>query len=559
MKRLIYLFLFVLLIDLSFQKCANPGRPTGGPKDTIPPTLIYANPSLGTTNFNESEIELEFSEFINADKIKQQLIITPKSDIQYKSIVKRNKLIIKLEDDLADSTTYNFSFADAVTDITEKNPVVNLSLAFSTGDYIDSLSLRGYVEELMEGLPGKGYLVGLYPLSDTLDYFSQNPLYFSTTNDSGTFKMNYLKEGDYKILAFFDDNRNLLLDPETESHGFLEDTVSLYSNLELETIRSLLQNVKPLKLINSRPIGPYVESKFNKMIDTYTIHPTNLNHNIIGENRDVIRIYKPEFVDYSDSLTLYLTASDSLNNTVTDTLKFAFLESNRKPASFSYTINRNILPLEDTFKLKLDFNKPITQTNFIGVSIQADSLVTYTPSFDTAWNPNKTSLNLFGTYSVTILDSMILNSLPDSVKLDSLGNPHDNIQRSLPLDLVFPKGTFISVEQDSSLSKTLSIQERKTSQGGKLLIRTITDFESYTLQLLNEKGKVAYQSSEKSEIIFNNISPGKYLIRILIDNNQDGRWSYGNLLANKEPEEIFIYAEETSIRENWVIELDIAF
>ncbi|MBC6411330.1 MAG: Ig-like domain-containing protein, partial [Ekhidna sp.] len=47
------------------------------------------------------------------------------------------KLIVKLEGELKDSTTYNINFADGVVDVTEKNPVENFSIAFSTGDFID--------------------------------------------------------------------------------------------------------------------------------------------------------------------------------------------------------------------------------------------------------------------------------------------------------------------------------------------------------------------------------------------------------------------------------------
>ena len=120
MKYFLQLIIIILLSVTAFHRCANPGRPTGGPKDTIPPILINAIPVSGTTNFKDQIIELEFSEYINADKIQQELIITPKTDIRYKSIVKRNKLILKLDQALEDSTTYYFNFANGVTDITEK-------------------------------------------------------------------------------------------------------------------------------------------------------------------------------------------------------------------------------------------------------------------------------------------------------------------------------------------------------------------------------------------------------------------------------------------------------
>ncbi len=557
MKKLLLPVLLLILAEISFQRCANPGSPTGGPKDTIPPTILLANPITGTTQFSGNIIELEFSEFINADKLKQQLIITPRTEVKYKSIVKRNKLVIKLEEDLEDSTTYNFNFADGVTDITEKNPVVNLSIAFSTGEYIDSMSVTGKVEELLTQEPGSGYLVGLYPLTDTLDYFKENPLYFATANDSGEFQMNYLKEGSYKIIAFNDDNRNLILDPETESHGFLEDTIRLDSNLVLRPIRCVLQNVKPLKLINSRPIGPYVEVKYNKTIDSYNVYPKELFHNIIGENKDVIRLYKPYSVAYSDSITSYVAASDSLGNGVYDTLNFAFLESNRKPSSFSFNFNTNTLPLEEELLMKIKFNKPVFNTNLDQILIKADSLSSVRPTVDTTWSFNYTSLELKANYSLADLDSGTLIMIPDSIKLDSLGKTIDNIQRRVPISILFDKGTFISIEQDTSIQKSIEIRKKKIEAGGQLDITISTDQPRFFIQLM-KNDKVAYQSADQKQTSFFNVSPGKYIIRVLIDSNQDGKWSFGNLLKNEEPEEVILFGE-TEVRENWILTPSISF
>ena len=65
---------FSITGDLLFQRCANPKTPTGGPKDTIPPTLIQSIPVNGATNINQNEIRLTFSEYINADKMLVRLI-----------------------------------------------------------------------------------------------------------------------------------------------------------------------------------------------------------------------------------------------------------------------------------------------------------------------------------------------------------------------------------------------------------------------------------------------------------------------------------------------------
>lgn len=557
MKQFIYIILFVFLIDLTFQNCANPGAPTGGPQDTIPPTLTFANPPNGTTNFTENTIELEFSEYVSADKLKQQLIITPSTDVQYKSIVKRNKLVIKLDGTLDDSTTYNFNFANGVTDITEKNPAVNLSLAFSTGPTIDSMSISGYVEDLLTKEPGKGYVVGLYPQSDSLNYFSDKPTYFTTANDSGIYNIDYIKSGLYKILAFNDDNGNFLFDPDTESHGFLEEEISLDSATVLRPIRCLLQNVKPIALINARPVGRYVDIKFNKTIDSYQIMP-EVSSNIVGENSDVVRLYKPSSIAYRDSLTSYILASDSLGNQVSDTIEYVYIESNRKPTPFNYSFTNNELQAGTQQILRVNFDKPVSSFDTTKVLIQSDTLITYTPSFEYDWNNNNTRVNIYLNITDQLLDSLVASAVvEDTILLDSA---NDKKATSTPqFILSTQKGAFVSVENDTSTNKSIAVKRFSPKSSGVLKVSLETEETHFHFQLLDQNDKVVHQVSNTKSFNLPSVRAGQYNIRILIDSNQDGKWSYGNLLKGEEPEEVFIAEEKTSIRENWVVELSITF
>ena len=557
MKQLIYIIVFILVIDLTFQNCANPGAPTGGPKDTIPPTLTLATPVNGTTNFKESTIELEFSEYVNTEKLKQQLIITPSTDIQYKSIVKRNKLIIRLDGSLQDSTTYNFNFANGVTDITEKNPVVNLSIAFSTGPTIDSMSISGTVEELLTEEPGNGYVVGLYPQSDSLNYFSEKPTYFTTAGDSGIYNINYIKKGVYKILAFNDENGNFLFDPDTESHGFLEEEIYLDSVTVLRPIRCLLQNVRPIALINARPVGRYVDIKFNKTIDSYQITP-EVSSNIVGENNDVVRLYKDPSIAFRDSLTSYIVASDSLGNEVIDTLNYVYIESNRKPTPFNHSFINNNLQTGPEQILRVLFDKPVVSFDTSKVVLQSDTLINYAAPFQYEWNTNNTRVNIYLNITNQLLDSLISSAITeDTVLVDSAKS-----QKQTPTPeflLSTQAGAFVSVENDTSSNKSIPVKRISTKSSGVLKVSLDTDETHFYFQLLDQNNNVVHQVANTKTFNLSSVRAGQYNIRILIDSNQDGKWSYGNLLKNEEPEEVFITQEKTSIRENWEVELSITF
>lgn len=562
MRRLVFTICCLILLDLLLQQCANPASPTGGPKDTIPPTLTESYPINGTTNFQEQEIILEFSEYVNADKLKQKLIITPKTDVNYKSIVRKNKLIIRFDEPFEDSTTFNLNFSDAVTDITEKNPAVNLSLAFSTGSYIDSMSIRGTIIDLFEQEPVKGYTVGLYPFSDTLDYFKQFPVYFTTTNDSGNFKINYIKTGNYKVLAFEDDNNNVLFDPESEAHGFIADTIRLDSGIILYSpIPTLLQNIKPIAFINSRPSGAYVEAKFNKTIHTYSITPDTFPNNLVGENKDAIRFYKPIHINYKDSTEIIVTAKDSLNNLTTDTLKLVFLESNRKPSDLDFNIKAQSTFLTDKQKFEISFNKPIKDLDTSKLVFNKDTSFLYIPTFSYSWNFNKTILLIETDLNKDSLLFAYQQSLPaDTTLNDSISTtkpPVDNQLKSI--DFTAQPNAFVSIEDDSTKTKNISVPFNESTSFGTIKFSLTTDHEKFTLQLLDRSGKVHYQHKDEKIFTFPKIKPSNYIIRVLIDADNNGVWSPGNLLLNKEPEPIYLHPEETSVRENWVLEISLSF
>ena len=58
----------LILMNLN---CANQRGPTGGPKDTIPPTLTASIPFNEALNFDDDWIELSFDDDINTTTLKK--------------------------------------------------------------------------------------------------------------------------------------------------------------------------------------------------------------------------------------------------------------------------------------------------------------------------------------------------------------------------------------------------------------------------------------------------------------------------------------------------------
>jgi len=559
-KKYIYPFLFWLTLQVILYQCANPASPTGGPKDTIPPVLIESQPVRGQTNFISKELNFVFSEYVSAVQLSQKAIITPKTDIKFKAITKKNKLIVKLEGELKDSTTYNINFADGVVDITEKNPVENFSIAFSTGNFIDSMKISGSVVDLFSQENAPKYTVGLYPYSDTLNFLKDNPLYFTTTNDSGEFKLEYIKSDYYKLLVFNDENNNVLLDPETEQHGFLKNTIYLDSARNVERpINTILQDIRPFKYINSRSIGPYIEVKYNKKIDSYSIKPSVYYSNLIGEKKDGIRIYKNDKTPLNDSLRIIITASDSLENSSTDTIKNIFQDNFRKPNKYSTTITSNNSIISDTNVINLTFNKPSFTTDSFQVYLTKDSTFNTQLEHSIAWNSNLTKVTIQAlTNKDSIINQIIKSTTKDTANVEN-SQPNDRDKINFQLSINVSPGSFYSIENDTSSNQSIEYRTTDSKEFGTITFQITTEEEKFFTQLLNDQNEVKYSIPNLKNPTFPKVTPGKYTIRILIDNNKDSKWSAGNLLKNIEPEGIYIHPEQTTIRENWIQEVEISF
>ena len=49
---------------------------------------------------------------------------------------------------------------------------------------------------------------------------------------------------------------------------------------------------------------------------------------------------------------------------------------------------------------------------------------------------------------------------------------------------------------------------------------------------------------------------GKYKLKYIFDNNNNGKWDTGNWEEKKQPEKIINYSNDIIIRSNWDLKLD---
>ena len=112
--------------------------------------------------------------------------------------------------------------------------------------------------------------------------------------------------------------------------------------------------------------------------------------------------------------------------------------------------------------------------------------------------------------------------------------------------------TLIMITDSTELD---TIKNKQLPATGSLKLNT-KQYSSIVFQLLQNE-KVHYSFSFNSfPFLLNNINPGKYSLKCIIDKNLDGEWTKGSWEEKIQAEKVFNYPEEITIRSNWDLELD---
>ena len=226
--------ILIVFISLIFINCANKGTPQGGEKDTTPPKIVKSEPENFSTNFNVKEIQVYFDEYIKIKDIQKQLIISPpmKTQPEITPLGGASKYItIKIFDTLQPNTTYAFNFGNSISDNNEGNPFPYYRYVFSTGDYIDSLTVNGQIFDAINRKPDTFVSVGLYEVDSTFNdsiIYKENPKYITNTLDSvSTFSIENIKEGTYMLYALKDGNLDNKFQQKTDKIAFHKEFITV--------------------------------------------------------------------------------------------------------------------------------------------------------------------------------------------------------------------------------------------------------------------------------------------------------------------------------------------
>ena len=526
MKKAKSILLFILAL-LTFISCAKRGNPDGGPKDAEPPRFVRANPENFTTNFDAKEIRIFFDEYIKLNEAQRQIIISPPMDPrpEITPLGSASRSVrIRINDTLQPNTTYTINFGRSIVDNNEGNPLNFFQYVFSTGNYIDSLSVTGTISDAFLIEPDPFISVMLYEVNESYTdsvVYHTPPRYVTNSLDSTTFQFDYLKEGTYRMIALKDDNSNYRFEPGIEKIAFLKDFITIPTD------------------------SVYDLSLFREVPAFTATRPQQLSqqHLIFGYNG---RLDK-------DSIAI---------NMISPT-----------PEGFDSRITKD--PATDTLHY---WYKPLIERDSLQLTIQAP---TYTDTFFLRRRTmKKDSLQFTFDPAGTVLFNQNINILP-SIPLTEVNDSRLRMYRSdsIPIPFqanysLFDNRVILSFEKQENSSYSFEalpgaftgfygtgndtirtqFKTRSFSDYGTASVN-LQNVNSYPIivEITNEKGVVQARKQSDSESNFNfpYLKPGKFLLRVIYDENGNGIWDTGNFLEQQQPEEIIYYPEVIEVRPNW--------
>ena len=543
----------IFILMLSFMRCANVVSPTGGPKDVIPPVVLQSVPENQSTNFQDKEIHITFDEYVVLNNPNSNIFISPPLDKNPEYKLSGKSLIIKFKESLKPDVTYSINFGEAIKDLHEGNIFKDYSFVFSTGENIDTLTLEGKVLQSVDHQPSADYYVMLYcddndSISiDSLPYFKK-PYYATKSDKEGKFKFSGLKENDYLVFALKDENSNFKFDLPNENIAFLDSLVRpiyndsvgvkkieplvLYSFLEEDTVQKLFKKeiVEEglLRFAFNRPAQNVKIEVLETLSDTFSIYPT------YSVNYDTINWY---FTPNKDSLSFAIIYDTLINDTTVLSLK------PRK------TIGKK--SKTETVSKSLDI-----KTNIVGGKLKPEQ------DFIVTFKEPVTDVIMRDTTWYIVGKDTIINDL-HFTKIDSFGLKYKLDKDFVPeksYKIIIPDSVFYSFKGVTNDTTIFNFKVPSLSEFGNIFVKIEVpeDVPQIIVELLDDRDKFVERQiiTSTEKVVFKNLSPKKYKLKVTLDRDANGRWSPGNFGKKQLPEEVYYHKDIFDVKANWDIDLE---
>ena len=600
--------IIVLLFGAAlFTKCASTMVPTGGPKDTIPPVIVYMNPNNFSTNIDTlhpPKIYDEFDEYVQ-NKDQQKEIFNSPAMKKQPTVTRRGKgIVITIKDTLRPDITYAINFGASICDNNEGNPLHAMRYVFSTGDTVDSMYMSGYTADSYKADSVSKSFIYFF-IADSVEQpkewdstmFKYKPHVIARAEKNGIFIAQNLKPVDYRIYAFEDTNNNMTYEPSVDQIGFLDttynprnmpgfciwyDSLRHYPSADPQLYFRMFMDRRFARQVLSQHERP---QRHKAMLYFGAPNPevTKIELDSIPEDK---YIYDPQTVG-KDTVAIWFNMPseeipdtimgrityfkhDSVNNLVesTDKLRLSWkyteskeeqkerekLEKERERAEKNGELWEEP-EKPNPFKVNIPSSGEVNKDKH--VSLEFDYPLT---KFDSAQ-----IVLTMTTEKITEPKSVAYHFVQDSINRRKYQLRAD-WQPNAKYELMIPAGAFFNVaqEQNDTIRCKYDGSDPEKYTIVNVKVRSTKSKARYILQITNAQGKVQKQMTDVTpgSYRFDYISPGDIMLRVIEDMNGNGKWDTGDMVLMRQPERSEIYKNDDGVetittKANWEFDIDV--
>ena len=548
-RNLLYPFLggLVSIIFLLFiGSCAVIKPPSGGPKDTTPPQLVYEEPPSGTLQYKGEQIRLEFSEYMDEASIEKGIRIFPNIEGEV-SINTRGKILtVDFPDNLEENKTYVINLSRDIKDEHGVEMAEAKFLAYSTGDKIDNSSISGIVWS--DG-PMSVHLWRIIKQDSLENTFQTMPNYFTDVSNKGMYNFQFLSAGNYLLLALDRSAAGLALDTRRMEYGlFWQKIIALDKDQSITDVNVITKKEQPQLRLQR---GEWNANNWGKIIFNRPLNDLHDDYSVIlgyddGTTESPVSFHDPV---NPNSLIIIRSNKSPISSKIRIQIKDIFIDDMvfLDSASVSVIVPQDgknhielIKPKEvvtitptankDTVYLELKFSEPIPQWGLDYELYKNDTISV--------------------SKRIVYINPMWVNILPqDNWK------PRTNYTLK-----IFASDTLKNIGkmlQDSII--TVNIKSTGYQGYGGLYIPIAGQINSLLGAVLHsienpEQKNLSFVNSQQ-RLEFNQIREGRYTLTLFSDRNNDKTYTTGTAKPLTPAEWFYVMPDTIEIRTNWDIEM----
>ena len=524
-----WVWLAATIASIGLFSCARVISPPGGPEDKSPPKIVYLWPPQDSVRVPlDATVTIEFDEYI--ESVKNGAVLLPPVDgTEVKFLWK--KIVIEHKAPFEPNTTYRVSISSKISDYRNNRLISSKGFAFSTGDFLDTLDIRGRVFD-SDFLPANGTRVHAYLLEsgDFPDSLPELPYAVSWTGKNGKFTIRNLPEGDFLLVAFGDIDNDGEIDPG-ECVAVASGIISSGGETSWSMVEAQIDTSAP-ELIMVAPENRFVlRFKFSEPIrltsesDAHSspeVGRTSLS--VMAENPKNLLLFTRDGLPEGELDIILQGIRDFAGNRfdeIEQTITIPIFEEDTIQPKITYSKDR----LLSSQPLEIEIDRPI-----IGGEIAV---------FDS------TGRVIAGTTRVSPPYKLIFQ--PDA----NWPSRRDLVWRLRSARIADGSEFSDSTERRINFHDRSSIGSIEVTQDSHCENAAVIG-----LSVEKDGSDVIFRQSD-GKFIAGEVPAGEYIIWFFCDMNEDSTWNPGAVYPPEYSEPIFINGDTIKVRGLWTTELDL--